>query len=77
MPWNEQGGWDEELERFVLPGLYAEPLLLYAPYDEPRLNRIYRAANNIHRAMSVQERCIPIGPVCTGEYTLRASRGFR
>jgi len=74
MEWGERGNCDY---RPMVPGLYAEPLLLYAPYDSPKLNRIYRGANNIHRAMSLQEQCIPIGPVCTGEWTLAASRGHR
>ena len=28
--------------------VFAEPLLRYAPYDDERLNRQYRRANDIH-----------------------------
>ena len=55
--------------------LYAEPLMLYAPYQNEARNREYRAASNIHR--TGHKRKVAVGPVAMGEYTLMLSRGFR
>jgi len=55
--------------------IYAEPLLQYKPYKTRAENALYHAVSDVHRKR--YGPYMAIGPVCTGEWTLAASRGHR
>ena len=55
--------------------IYVEPLLQYNPYETRADNAHYHAASDVHRKR--YGPYMAIGPVCTGEWTLAASRGHR
>ena len=73
--YSERSACDHTSDGCAYENIYAEPLLQYKPYKTRAENALYHAVSDVHRKR--YGPCIPIGPVCTGEWTLAASRGHR